>query len=241
MNNIRKYNNFKINEASNWIDEIKVEYDRISYFKDILCEFIDLGFNISVNGEILNEEFKSKLGIGPKINFIKNKTDLYKGYIIIINNISALYKTNIKKIMDIKETELYLIEGLNKEGFKFTYSNLRDDIYIEIYHPDDIIDKDSYINHIFRSKHSLDIKDDLEFFQKNLGKISNIYINSLNDSILIEEDPYNKYSLDDIYDIVCKICERRNKNYNVSKETKYYSSTKPDIIVVKNNYLIQNR
>lgn len=215
---IKKYNNFKINEKnSHWTEEINIEYDKIDYFKNVLADLTDIGFEIKIYGIVLDSNFSSS--IGSKSKYLSG-LNLYKGYIIRLVYSNNSNRISLEKLIEIKENEIYIIEGLKKLGFRFSYINQYDDILITIYHPDDIIKIDDYIQNSPIHYLKINIDNDVEYFKKLIGKLCEISNSSSN--IIFKQNPYyyDKYSLDDIYNIINKICKRKyiNKKYTLRKE-----------------------
>lgn len=213
---IKKYNNFKINEKnSHWTEEINIEYDKIDYFKKVLVDLTDIGFEIKIYGIVLDSNFSSS--IGSKSKYL-SELRIYKGYIIRLVYINKVI--SLEKLIEIKENEIYIIEGLKKLGFRFSYINQNANIIITIYHPDDIIKIDDY--HIQQNSPKINPDDIVEYFKKIIGKLCEIS-NSSSSIIFKQKAYYDKYSLIDIYNIINKICKKNysnglNKQYILRKE-----------------------
>jgi len=127
----------------------KVKFDRVSDIKELTYSFSDefdmisdISFSFRKNG------FDSP-GISPQ-EYLDDDVNLYRTYFL---NIHGFSPQDPNKLIEFKECEVDFIKRLRGEGFIFKYANRSSEnlecyIKVGMYHPDDFIDKDLFLNNL---------------------------------------------------------------------------------------------
>jgi hypothetical protein len=197
---------------SHWTESLydKVKFDKIDEIKDLTFPFLDefemksdISFSFKKNG------FDSP---GRIQEYLSDNTNLYKAYFVQIHAYSPS-SLDIDKLLLFKELEIEIINRLRDMDYIFKYSTGSNNyINIELYHKDDIVDKslflEGYSNKYIKSKDEL-----FKFLQDKFGKISNVWM-SASKNIIIDVDPFDQYTIDDLYNFVTKTL---GDKYSVTK------------------------
>jgi hypothetical protein len=205
---------------SHWSEFLydKVKFDRIDDIKELTYPFLDdfdmrsdISFSFKKNG------FDSP---GRIQEYLSDDTNLHMAYFVQIHAYSPSI-LDIDKLLQFKEYEIDIINRLKDIGFIFKYSTGSNNyINIELYHKDDIVDKSLFLEGYSwtasanYSNKDIKSKDELfKFLQDKFGKISNIWM-SASKNIIIDVDPFEKYTIDDLYKFVTKTL---GDKYSVTK------------------------
>jgi hypothetical protein len=192
---------------SHWAESLydKVKFDKIDEIKDLTFPFLDdfdmksdISFSFKKNG------FDSP---GRIQEYLSDNTNLYKAYSVQIHSYSPSL-LDIDKLLLFKDYEIELISRLRDIGYVFVYtttafspipSNI---ISIDLYHSSDIVDKSLFLEGY--STKGVKNKDVLfKFLKDKFGKISNVWM-SVSENIIMDVDPFDKYTIDDLYNFVTK-------------------------------------
>lgn len=212
---------------SHWKDIIfnKIEFQRIDDIKELLYTFTDIGMSLSIDEDIKKNGFESA---GQRQEYLKDGINLYKSYSIYLND-DEYDSKNMNRIIDIKQDEIELIERLQSMGFKIDYSNRGYSINIELYHPDDIVDKSIFMNDIISSK-KVSIDDAFEKLSKIFNRIASVSKTISNGIIIwLNEEGREKYTLDDLYNFVSKVLK---DGFNVEKSKLFRTDAEPSGISI---------
>jgi len=195
---------------SHWTESLydKVKFDKIDEIKDLTFPFLDEFEMVSdVSYSFKKNGFDSPSRIQ---DYLSDNTNLYKAYYVQIHHRNIFNILDIDKLLLFKDLEIEIINRLRDMGYIFKYSTPGYDsssnnvnyISIELYHKDDIVDKSLFLEDY--SNKDIKSKDELfKFLQDKFGKISNIWM-SASKNIIIDVDPFDKYTIDDLYNFVTK-------------------------------------
>lgn len=186
---------------SHWTESLfdKVKFDRLDEIKELTFPFsdeLDMVSGIDVNFK--KNGFESP---GRIQEYLSDNTNLYKSYFLQIHHRETI-SNNINKLILFKELELEIINRLKDIGYIFNYTNSNTYIHIELYHSDDIVDKSLFLEG-YSNKDIMSKKELFNFLKDKFGKISNVWI-SASKNIIVDVDPYEKYTIDDLYNFVTK-------------------------------------
>lgn len=187
---------------SNWKNTIfnKIEFQRSDDIKELFYEFTDIGMSLSIDEDLKKNGFESA---GQRYEYLKDDINLYKSYLIHLND-DEYDSKNMNRIIDIKQSEIELIERLQSMGFKIDYSNRGYSMFIKLCHPDDIVDKSIFMNDIISSK-KVSIDDAFEKLSKTFNRIASVQKTNSNElSLYLNRKGKEKYTLDDLYNFVNK-------------------------------------
>lgn len=213
---------------SHWKNSLfdKVKFERKEDIKELFYPLIDIGMSFSIDEDLKKNGFESA---GQRHEYLKDDINLYKSYSIRLYDDNYQSK-NMKRIIEIKENEIELIERLKSMNFKMNYSNRGFSINIEIYHPDDIVDKNIFINDIVSSSKKLSIDDAFEKLSSTFKRIATIYKTKSGDVLLyLNSDGKEKYTLDDLYKFTNKVLK---DGFEVEKTEVMRKDTEPTGILV---------
>jgi hypothetical protein len=196
---------------SHWTEPLfdKVQFNRDSEIRELTYPFLD---EFDMRSDISSSFKKNGLDSPGRIqDYLSDENNLYRVYFVRIHSYSPSI-LDIDKLLEFKECEIDIISRLRDIGYIFKYSTSNNYINIEIYHPDDIVDKElfleDYSNKYIRNKEEL-----FNFLNEKFGKISNVWISASKD-IIMEVDTYHKYTIDDLYTFVTKLL---GDKYSVKK------------------------
>lgn len=202
---------------SHWTEELydKSVFDRKDELKDLTYSFIDeLSMVSVVDWSLRKNGFESP---GRLQDYFSDDTNLYKYYLVQIYSQDVNIFKDVDKLILYKELEIELINRLKDIGYIINYKNDSNSIRIELYHPIDIIDKSLFLKD-YHTKDMLNNKDLFEFLKQKFGKISNIWLSQTND-IIVEADPYDKYTIDDLYNFITKTLGNKYSLTKTNKDT----------------------
>ena len=191
--------------SSHWKDSLfeNLKFERKEDLTDLLYTFTDMGMSLSIDEDLKKNGFESA---GQKHEYLKDDINLYKSYSIRLQDNNYQYDSkNMNRVIEIKQSEIELIERLQSMGFKIDYSNSGFSINIELYHPDDIVDKNIFIGDIISSKKA-NIDEAFDKLLKTFRSIATIYKSQSGGVVLyLNSDGKEKYTLDDLYNFVNKV------------------------------------
>lgn len=202
---------------SHWTEELYdvSDFDRKDELKDLTYSFIDeLSMVSVVDWSLRKNGFEPP---GRLQDYFPDDTNLYKYYSILIYSRDVNIFKDVDKLILYKELEIELINRLKDIGYIINYKNDNNSIRIELYHPIDIIDKSLFLKD-YHPKDMLNNKDLFEFLKQKFGKISNIWLSQTND-IIVEADPYDKYTIDDLYNFITKTLSNKYSLTKTNKDT----------------------
>lgn len=181
---------------SHWTESLfdKVKFDKVDEIKELTYTFLDefdmrsdVSFSFKKNG------FDSP---GRIQEYLLDEINLYKSYFVQIHAYNG-NPLDIDKLLLFKECEIEIINRLRDIGYIFKYSTGSNNyINIELYHPDNIVDKDLFLKS-FKKTRSRSIGELYQYLVKNFGKISNIS-KTVSDTIIMDIDPSTKYTINDL-------------------------------------------
>lgn len=213
---------------SHWKDPLfeKLKFERKEDLTDLLYTFTDMGMSLSINEDLKKNGFESA---GQRHEYLKDDINLYKSYSIHLHDNNQYDSKNMNRVIEIKQSEIELIERLQSMGFKIDYSNRGFSINIELYHPDDIVDKNIFIGDIVSSK-TVSIDDAFEKLSKTFNRIAHVSKTVSNQiTIWLIEEGEEKYTLDDLYNFVNKVLK---DGFNIEKSKIFKQDVEPSGILV---------
>jgi hypothetical protein len=186
---------------SHWTESLynKVKFDKVDEIKELTFPFLDeLDMVSNIDTNFKKNGFDSP---GRIQEYLSDNNNLYKAYFVQIHHRETI-SNNINKLILFKELELEIINRLKDIGYIFNYTNSNTYIHIELYYKDDIVDKslflEGYSNKNIKSKEEL-----FNFLKDKFGKISFVWM-SASKNIIVDVDPYDKYTIDDLYNFITK-------------------------------------
>lgn len=187
---------------SHWTESLfdKVKFDKVDEIKELTYTFLDefdmrsdVSFSFKKNG------FDSP---GRIQEYLSDNTNLYKAYFVQIHSYSPS-PLDIDKLLLFKDYEIEIINRLRDIGYIFKYSTGSNNyINIELYHKGDIVDKSLFLEG-YSNKNIMSKEELFNFLKDKFGKISNVWM-SASKNIIVDVDPYDKYTIDDLYNFITK-------------------------------------